>query len=226
MPSASSSEAHGVVPPRLTKGDLNVRGTMRYRSTVWLGVIAIVLLSAASAQATSPRVTEGDAQAVFQAFGNGGWGIVLNGGNVEQGAPSDFLQDSMARISPAAQWNGRHFCSLDWHVISVAANEGNPIGGSRTNEELRETLSQITFLITLDGALLDIETTAIKRTTNPERIGAVEAFYITAGRVMAPEDLAVGQHSVQFTGIRPGRPPAVVPSVTFFIDAPEVGTCA
>jgi opacity protein-like surface antigen len=198
---------------------------MRKATPISALLLALALLVAAGAQANAPRVTQGDAQAVFEAFGNGGWGVVLNGGNVEEGAPSDFLQDSMARISPAAQWNGRHFCSLDWHVISVAANEGNPLGGSRTNEELRETLSQIVFLITLDGALLDIDTTAIKRTTNPERIGAVEAFYITAGRVMAPEDLAVGQHSVQFTGIRPGRPPMVMPAITFFIDAPGTGTC-
>jgi hypothetical protein len=203
-----------------------MRRAKPYGIVFWLGLLAIALMFAASAQANAPRVTQGDAQAVFQAFGNGGWGVVLNGGTVEEGAPSDFLQDSMARISPAAQWNGRHFCSLDWHVITVAANEGNPVGGSRTNEELRETLSQIVFLITLDGALLDIETTAIKRTTNPERIGAVEAFYVTAGRVMAPEDLAVGQHSVQFTGVRPGRPPMVMPAITFFIDAPGVGTCA
>ena len=203
-----------------------MRRRMRPRRAIWLGLLAMTLLAATSAEANAPRVTEGDAQAVFEAFGNGGWGVVLNGGTVEEGAPSDFLQDSMARISPAALWNGRHFCSLDWHVISVAANEGNPAGGTRTNQELRDTLSQIGFLITLDGALLDIETTAIKRTTNPERIGAVEAFYITAGRVLAPDDLSVGQHSLQFTGTRPGRPPMVMPAITFFIDAPEEGVCA
>ena len=185
----------------------------------------MTLLLGVDAQANSPRVTRGDAQAVFEAFGNGGWGIVLNGGNVEQGAPSDFLPDAMARISPAAQWNGRHFCSLDWHVISAAANEGNPLGATRTNSELRETLEGIIFRITLDGALLNTMTTAVKRTTNPERIGAVEAFYVNAGTVMAPEDLAIGPHSVQFTGIRPGRPPQVMPAITFFIDAPGTGTC-
>ena len=54
----------------------------------------------------------------------------------------DFLPpDATARISPAAQWNAKHFCSLDWHVIAVAAIEGNPVGGTRTNQELLETLS-------------------------------------------------------------------------------------
>ena len=189
-------------------------------------LLAVTLLLAVSAQANSPRVTRGDAQAAFEAFGNGGWGIVLNGGDVEQGAPADFMPDSMARIVPMAPFNGRHYCSLDWHSISVAANEGNPPGGTRTNSELRETLEGIVVRITLDGALLDTTTTAVKRTTNPERIGAVEAFYVNAGKLMAPEDLAIGPHSAQFTGLRPGRPPQVMPAITFYIDAPGTGTCS
>ena len=121
--------------------------------------------------------------------------------------------------------NRRHFCSLDWHVISVAVVEGNPAGGSRTNNEIIETLSQIVVLITLDGTLLDTETTAIKRTTNPGNRGYVEAFDVMVGKVMAPEDLTVGQHSLQFTGMRPGQPPMVMSPITFFIDAPGVGAC-
>jgi hypothetical protein len=196
------------------------------KPTIALLTLAVLaLLVADGARANAPRVTQGDAQAIFEAFPNGGWAIILNGGTVEEGAPVDFLPGSLARISPAAQWNGRHFCSLDWHVIGQAANEGNPVGGSRTNEELRETLSQIVFLITLDGALLDTVRTAIKRTTNPERIGAVEAFSVQVGKVMAPEDLSVGQHTLQFTGHRPGQPPNVMPAITFFIDAPGAGTC-
>ena len=156
---------------------------------------------------------------------NGGWAVVLNGGTVQEGAPTDFRVGATARINPAPQWNGRHFCSLDWHVISVAAIEGNPIGGTRTNNEIIETLSQIIVLITLDGTLLDTDTTAIKRTTNPENRGYVEAFSVSIGKVMAPEDLSVGQHSLQFTGIRPGQPPMVMNPITFFIDAPEGGTC-
>jgi hypothetical protein len=189
-------------------------------------LLVVTLILGVNAHANSPRVTRGDAQAVFEAFGNGGWASVLNGGGLEEGAPTDFLPDAMARISPMAQWNGRHFCSLDWHVISVAANEGNPPGGTRTNRELRETLEGIVFRITLDGALLDTTTTAVRRTANPERIGAVEAFYIDAGKLMAPEDLAIGPHSLQFTGLRTGRPPQVMPTITFFIDAPGTGTCS
>ena len=190
------------------------------------GVLAQVLLFAASAQATPTRVTQGEAQAIFQASETGGWSVVLNGGTVEEGAPADFLPDSIARISPSNPlWNGRHFCSLDWHVISVAAIEGNAAGGSRPNTEIFEVLSRATLLFTLDGTPLDTTRTAIKRMTNPGLRGLVEAFYVNTGRVLAPEDLSVGQHSLQALGSRPGRPPALLGPITFFIDAPETGTC-
>jgi hypothetical protein len=52
---------------------------------------------------------------------------------------------------------------------------------------------------------------AIKRTTNPQLRGYVEAFYVVEGKVMVPEDLSVGQHSLQFTGLRPGQPPSLPP---------------
>jgi hypothetical protein len=71
--------------------------------------------------------------------------------------------DTTARISPAAQWNGKHFCSLDWHVIAVAAIEGNPAGGTRTNQELLERLSLVDVRFTLDGAPLDTTTNAVRR---------------------------------------------------------------
>ena len=78
---------------------------------------------------------------------------------------------------------------------------------------------------TLDGAPLDTTTTAVKRMTNPGLRGFVEAFSVITGRVMAPEDLSVGQHSLFASGMRPGRPPTPMGPITFFIDAPETGTC-
>ncbi|MFF3875086.1 hypothetical protein, partial [Streptomyces sp. NPDC001978] len=179
--------------------------------------------SSTPASANATRVTRGDALAVFQAQGNGGWGVRLHGG-VQEGAPSDFFPDSMARINPMRS-DGRHFCSLDWHVINVLAVEGNREGESRTNTEIREALAQRVLAITLDGARLETERTAIRRTTNPANVGFVEAFAFSEGRVMAPEDLSVGPHSLQFTGQRPGGRPEVFPTITFFIDAPGQGTC-
>ncbi len=198
----------------------------KVRTVIFMVFLAMALV-AGNAHANPDRVTEGDAHAVFRAFPSGGWAVLLNGGMMEEGAPSDFLQDSMVRISPSAPWNGRHFCSLDWHVINVVAIEGNPPGGTRTNSEIRETLARIQFAITLDGVRLETIRTAIARTLNPELRGFEEAYFVQEGRIMAPEDLSVGQHSVQFTGVGrvPGQPPMVLPPVTFFIDAAGEGTC-
>jgi hypothetical protein len=192
-------------------------------SVLLVGILALILFSPAIAQANAARVTQGDARAIFEAFPTGGWAVVLNNGTLE-GAPADFLPGSLARIYAMAPGDGRHYCSLNWHLISVTANEGNTVGQSRTNTEIRDFLSQIELDFLLDGVPLDTMRTAIKRTLNPER-GFVEAFFVSEGQVMAPEDLSVGQHSLQFTGHRPGQPPNVFPRITFFIDAPGVGTC-
>ena len=188
-----------------------------------LAVLLTVLLGAGRAQGNAPRVTRGDAQAILQAFENGGWAVFLHG-EVVEGAPADFRPDSPARIY-ALGGSGRRYCSLDWHVINVAAIEGNVEGGSRTTAEIHDFLSRIKLTFTLDGAPLETTRTAIKRFLNPGLRGLVEAWWVSEGQVLAPEELSVGRHTIQFTGQRPGRPPNVMPAVTFFIDAPGEGAC-
>jgi hypothetical protein len=99
-------------------------------------------------------VTQGDAEAILHAFPSGGWALRLHGGSVE-GAPADLRPDSLARIASNPPFNGRHYCSLDWHVISSASVDGIAVGESRTGAEIRESLSQEDQLVTLDGALLE-----------------------------------------------------------------------
>jgi hypothetical protein len=194
------------------------------KTTIPITVLVLALLVAAGAQATAPRVTQGEAQAIFEAFDNGGWAVRLHAGSLE-GAPADFLPDSLARISPNPPWDGRHFCSLDWHVITLAIFDGNAAGESRTNQEIREFLSQIDVIFTLDGAPLDTMRTAIKRFLNPERFGLVDGYWFAEGQVMAPTDLSVGQHTLQATVLVPGEEPDVSDPITFFIDAPGTGAC-
>ena len=188
-------------------------------------VVGVILLVPAAASANAPRVTQGDAQAVFNAFNTGGWAALLNGMGIDEGAPTDFTFDGNARISPLAQWAGRHFCSLDWHVVGVAAIEGNPAGGSRTNWEIRDFLARTTLVIRLDGVVLETERTAITRYLNPALRNLVEAFQVGEGRIMAPEELAIGQHTIQLIGQRPGSPVNVMAPITFHIDGPDEGAC-
>jgi hypothetical protein len=42
---------------------------------------------------------------------------------------------------------------------------------------------------------------------------------------MAPEDLSVGQHSLQVTFLIPGQPPLISSPIIFLIDAPGGGVC-
>jgi len=171
------------------------------------------------------RVTRGDAQAVFEAFGGGGWVIRLNAGTVE-GAPADFLPDGMARISPSSGFNQKHYCALDWHVISVALLEGNRPGEIFSESEIRDRLAGRHVEFTLDGAPLATVRNSPRRIHNPEFRGFYEAVYVQEGRIMAPEDLAVGPHVLTAIGYRVGRPtPEVLPTVTFFVDEVGSGTC-
>ena len=200
-----------------------------YRFT-WRAVVVAVTLAVAlsvgigSAQANPTRVTEGDARAIFQAQPVGGWAVLLHAGKVEA-APADFFPGSLARIGPGLVFDGSHYCSLDWHVINFLFADGNAAGESRTNTEIRNFLSQVDLVFTLDGAPLETVRTPIKPFLNPDFLGVVEAYGFVEGQVMAPEDLAVGAHTLQMTILIPGLPPVVLDPITFFIDAPGEGAC-
>jgi len=63
------------------------------------------------AHAAEPRITRGDAEAVFQAFAGGGWAISLHYETME-GAPVDFLPDAVVRIGFDSGFNGRRYCGV------------------------------------------------------------------------------------------------------------------
>lgn len=170
------------------------------------------------------RVTKGDARAVFEAFGGGGWMIRLNAGTME-GAPADFMADGIARTSPMTAYNGKHYCALDWHVISVAIVEGNTPGESLNNSVFRDRIAARRVEFTLDGAPLETERTSTRRIHNPEFRGFTEAFYAQEGRIMAPQDLSVGMHTLKAIGDKVGSPLITIGSITFVVDAPGTGRC-
>lgn len=180
-------------------------------------VACSLLLGVTSASATE-RITRGDAEAIFQAFNNGGWAIRLQPGVIE-GAPSDFLAGSLARISTTA--NNRHYCALDWHVILVSLVEGNLPGESFPNQEIFDNLEARQVTILLDGIPLEVTRTEPRRMTNPEFRNFYEAFFVNTGRVMSPDEISVGQHSLVAIGSLAG----VISSIVFHIDAAGTGVC-
>ena len=97
----------------------------RLISVVAVAFVATVT-AVSAAQADSARITQGDAEALFQAPFNGGAAIRLHGGDVLEGAP----------VQPGGvlrPFGGGtpHFCTLNWLVIDVALADAMPVDDRR-----------------------------------------------------------------------------------------------
>jgi hypothetical protein len=141
------------------------------------------------------RITRGDAEAVLDAFGTGGLVILRRRGGTAEAAPADFF-GSHGSIRPfqGSPWDGRHFCAEDWHVILVAVIDGGD--ASFDHQQAKAVLDPVTISFTLDGAALATTRTPIKPFHDPQRFQLERAWYFQEGKVMAPNDLSVGQHEL------------------------------
>src|SRR5262245_61012450 len=101
---------------------------------------AMALLGVASAGASSTRAARGDAEAAFEASGNGGWAILLHSGQTV-GPAQAFVPDSI-RIT--AFVDGLHYCALDWHVIAVTQIDANAPDETRPPHEIAVDMAAIT----------------------------------------------------------------------------------
>jgi hypothetical protein len=194
--------------------------TRRWTLLVSALLTVVSLLVGSPAGADPRRITQGDAQAILEAFGTGGRVILANGTTTE-GAPADFF-GSHGSIRPLPQWGARHYCAEDWHVILLSIFDGGD--ASYTQQDAEAVLGPITLAFTLDGAPLDTTRTTIKPFLNPEQFDLERAWYVQQGRVMSPTDLSVGSHQLAVSISEPGIP-TVVLEITFFIDAPGTGAC-
>jgi hypothetical protein len=163
------------------------------------------------------QVSRGDAEAVLQASHGGV--VATNHAGVVRGAPADI--DMRAAIRPYADsdWDGRHYCAKDWHVLVVAWYA--PIDESHTLQQAKDELAGTTIQLVLDGMELDTERTAIRRL--PEGVEEAEAFYFQQGKTIAPGELSVGTHTLAYTATSPAD--SYGSQITFSIDAPGTGAC-
>lgn len=183
-------------------------------------LVTVSLVASNPASANPPRVTQGDVQALFQAFENGGWAILLHSPPA-QGAPADA--NIRGEIRPLPFHDGRHYCVEDWHVILVAIVDGGD--ATFTHQDAQARLDPVTVSFTLDGVALPTTRTVIKPFLAPELFGLERTYAFQEGRIMAPSDLSVGSHQLVATIIfSPGEPPEVS-EITFFVDAPGTGVC-
>jgi hypothetical protein len=177
-------------------------------------------LASRGAWASTP-ITRGDAEAVVEAFGDGGWAVILHNQEVQLGPG-----DRAAAIRPLSQFNGRHYCALDWHTIVVSDFEG----GDSNADAYRQAVAIISGLQVatfLDGTQLVLTQTAVKRFLNEqllENIGLQVGYYSQWGRVMAASDLEVGLHSLRIV-ITDASGVAFDRAITFTVDPAGAGAC-
>lgn len=190
---------------------------MPIRALKWCAQL-LAFLAAASEAVASQQVTRGDAEAILQASLNGGVAIRLHGGEIV-GAPADSSAlDSLARISPFVP--SRHYCSLDWHVISLSVFTGSD---TLSPAQIIEELTSVTTTFEFDGVTLDASQLAPRGMVAPPFDWDI-AFFVQTGLVLAPEDIAVGEHTLVTTTLFPSDAPTTV-TTTFFMDAPGTGVC-
>jgi hypothetical protein len=148
--------------------------------------------------------------------------VVTDHAGVVRGAPADI--DLRAAIRPYADsdWDGRHYCAEDWHVLVVAWIAA--IDESHTVQQAKDELAATTIQLVLDGMELDTERTAIRpMPKQPEEAEEAEGLYFQQGKIVAPGELSVGTHTLAFTATFPAGSEGS--QITFSIDAPGTGAC-
>jgi hypothetical protein len=169
------------------------------------------------------RVTKGDAEAVLHAFTNAGR-VIRRKANVKSGTPADLKLTATIRplTGPGLPFDGRHYCAEDWHVILVALIFGGD--KSITHQDAADALDPAVLTFTLDNVVLQTERGAIKRFLDPAPFGLEEAYAFQQGRVMSPQELAVGSHSLTLK-VEDPVDGVSEDGITFLIDAPGTGAC-
>jgi hypothetical protein len=171
------------------------------RWVILVAVLVAAALSVGSAQAASVRISKGEAKSVLRTL-----------------HPDEF----QASIRPIQNFDGRHYCALDWHVALMTFLDGGDASFTMTDAEA--SLGPISVTFALDGATIATERTKIKDYADPSRFGFVEAFYFQQGRIFSPEDLSVGAHTLGVSVIDPIGGD-FVSSITFYIDPAGSGAC-
>jgi len=175
---------------------------------------------AAVGSPASRQYSRGDAEAVFEAGFVGGVSIRERAPVVE-GAPAS---QPLIRIPPLPQLNGRRFCALDWHVIAIAYLTGGDT--SFTVQDAKIELDPLDNLFQLDGApLLDVQTTAIKRFLG-DLVGVETAYFKQWGKIVGPDELGVGAHTLKFQTFTNGVLTFDGPVITVFMDPAGSEACS
>jgi hypothetical protein len=178
-------------------------------------VVAGLASTAHSAWADAPRVSHGDAEAVYNAVG--GRGAIIVHSPTLQGAPDTQL----VRITPFPIIP-RHYCSLDWHVVGVN------LGNLGPRDAAAAALDPFVVTNFIDGAAIAFSPAPLKP-DNPEHalvtFGSSDVWFRAYATVVPPDAISVGVHTIRVLAVNPVTGETVDASNAFFIDAPGAGVC-
>lgn len=185
--------------------------------------VALILAAASPAGAREP-VTYGDVQAQFEAVETGGAVIFTSKGFETTIPPASPFLHSIRPIKPF--FDERHYCQLDWHLVTIALGGSAEGFAVSTTQEAREVLEGTEVTFKIDNApVAPQESTAVKTSLNTF-FGDVagESFWRAWGNFYAPAILAVGSHSL--TGSVAGPIGSFkLDRITFHIDPAGQGAC-
>jgi hypothetical protein len=158
------------------------------------------------------RIGQGEAEAAFHAR--------VTGGFHGRGAPDD--PDQKVIIRPFFE-NGRHYCAEDWHALVLALSVTEADDGVTSVGQAKALFEPTKIAFVLDGAPLETTRQPVKPFLEDS---PAKAYALVQGRVMAPDELAAGSHTLAVTIENdPLNPQVQVPTSQFFIDAAGTGAC-
>jgi hypothetical protein len=161
------------------------------------------------------RINQGKAEAVFQTGFTGGL-------RSPQGAPAN--PNRTVTIKPFEEQGVSHYCAEDWHVILLGLNVSEEDDGVTTVGEAKKLFAPTVMTFVLDGKPFETTRLPVKPLL---RDPPAKVFILVQGRVVGPDELAPGSHTLSVTVENDPVPPEThTDTRQFFIDAAGTGVCA
>jgi hypothetical protein len=158
------------------------------------------------------RISRGKAEAVFHTG--------FTGGLRSRGAPAD--PDRKVTIKPFFE-GVSNYCVEDWHAILLGLNVDEANEGVTSVGEAKKLFAPTVMTFVLDGKPFETTRLPVKPLLRdpPEKV-----FVLVQGRVVGPDELGVGGHTLTVTVENdPVDPNVQVFTREFFIDAAGTGSC-
>jgi hypothetical protein len=126
-------------------------------------------------------------------------------------------------FKPFEEQGVSHYCAEDWHVILLGLGVSEEDDGVTSVGEAKKLFAPTVMTFVLDGKPFETTRLPVKPLLRdpPEKV-----FILVQGRVVGPDELAPGSHTLSVTVENdPVEPETYVRTREFFIDAAGTGVC-